>query len=212
MMNNKSNSFEDLNTIRKIMEESSRFLSLSGLSGLFAGLIALIGGAVAFFLIFESNLHLNSEYFTSLSVSQISNVRMWLIIDSLLVLISAIGVSVFFSYRKSIRQNLKIWTPVSKRMLVNVLVPLITGGIFIIILDIEKQWQLVVPAMLVFYGLALVNAGKFTYSEIFYLGLFEIFIGLASAFFPESGLLFWCVGFGLLNMVYGLMMYRKYER
>jgi hypothetical protein len=211
-MENRMDYSDDIKTIKKIMEESSRFLSLSGLSGLFAGLIALIGGAMAFFLIFESNLHLNHDYFVSLTVSQVSSVRMWLIIDSLLVLISAIGVSVFFSYRKSILKNLKIWTPVSKRMLVNVFVPLIAGGIFIIILDIEKQWQLIVPAMLVFYGLALVNAGKFTYSEVFYLGLFEISIGLASAFFPEFGLFFWCVGFGILHIVYGLMMYRKYEK
>jgi len=211
-MKSKSKSFEDLNTIRRIMEESSRFLSLSGLSGIFAGLIALIGGAVAYFAIFKGNALLNSAYFTGLNAEETGIMRFWLIIDSLLVLISAIGASIFFSYRKSIRQGLKIWTPVSKRMLVSVLVPLITGGIFIIILYKENQWQLIVPSMLVFYGLALANAGKFTYSEVFYLGLLEILIGLTSALFPGFGIFFWCLGFGFLHIIYGLIMYRKYEK
>jgi hypothetical protein len=91
------------------------------------------------------------------------------------------------------------------------LIPLVTGGIFIIILYIQNQWQFIIPAMLLFYGLALVNAGKFTYSEVFYLGLIEIVTGLFCAIFPVYGLFFWCFGFGLLHIGYGIIMYRKYE-
>jgi hypothetical protein len=211
-MDNKSKSFEDLNTIRKIMEESSRFLSLSGLSGVFAGLIALAGMAIACLVIFKGNILLNNVYFTHLSAEESVSMRSWLFFDSLLVLLSAIGISILFSYRRSVRQGLKLWTPVSKRMLVYMLVPLITGAMFIIILYNENQWQLIVPAMLVFYGLALVNAGKFTYSDIFYLGVFEIIIGFASALLPEYGILFWGIGFGILHIIYGLIMYRKYEQ
>jgi hypothetical protein len=104
-----------------------------------------------------------------------------------------------------------MWTPVSKRLLISMLIPLVTGGIFIIILYIQNQWMLVVPAMLLFYGLALVNASKFTYSEVFYLGLIEILTGLLCTIFPVYGLVFWCFGFGLLHIGYGLTMYRKYE-
>ena len=211
-MKSRSKSCEDLNTIRKIMEESSRFLSLSGLSGLFAGLIALIGGAVACFAILKGNIMLSSEYFTGMNAEDVSIMRFWLIIDSMAVLILAIGVSIFFSYRKSISQGLKIWTPVSKRMLINVLVPLVTGGIFIIILYNENLLQLIIPSMLVFYGLALVNAGKFTNNDVFILGLIEILIGLVSAVFTDFGLIFWCLGFGILHIIYGLIMYRKYEK
>ena len=210
-MDSKLRYFDDLKTIKKIMEESSRFLSLSGLSGLFAGLIALIGGAVAYILILKSNTLINDEYFMSLSIIETSTMRAQLFIDAFLVLTLAIGVSIYFSYRKSLRKGLKMWTPVSKRMLINLLVPLLTGGFFIIILYIETQWQLIVPAMLVFYGLALVNAGKFTYNEVFYLGLFEILTGLVSAIFPGYGIFFWCFGFGILHIAYGLIMYRKYE-
>lgn len=211
-MNSKSNYVEDLKTIKKIMEKSSRFLSLSGLSGLFAGLIALVGGAIAYFVLFKNKTLLNDEYFINLTSEEVNILRIRLITDALLVLILAIGVSFYFSYRKSIRQGLKMWTPVSKRLLVNMLVPLIAGGIFITILYSESQWQLIVPSMLLFYGLALVNAGKFTYSEVFYLGLIEILIGLVSAIFPAYSIFFWCLGFGFLHIAYGLIMYRKYER
>jgi hypothetical protein len=210
-MDSKLKYVDDLKSIKKIMEESSRFLSLSGLSGLFAGLTALIGGAVAYFLILKSNTLISDEYFMNLSIKETGNIRIQLILDALLVLIIAIGVSIYFSFRKSLRKGLKIWTPVSRRMLINLLVPLVTGGIFIIILYIETQWQLIVPAMLVFYGLALVSAGKFTYNEVFYLGLFEILTGLVSAIFPGYGIFFWCFGFGILHIAYGLFMYRKYE-
>ena len=210
-MNSKSNYFEDLKIIKKVMEESSRFLSLSGLSGLFAGLIALAGATVAGLLIMKSRILLTDDYFAGLSTDGSGIQRALLIIDLMLVLVSAIGISVYFSYRRSLHQGLKIWTPVSKRLLVNLMAPLVTGGIFIIIIYIQYQWQLIIPAMLIFYGLALVSAGKFTYNEVFYLGLAEILTGLSCAFFPAYGFLFWCFGFGFLHIAYGLIMYRKYE-
>lgn len=210
-MDNKLNYVDDLKTIKKIMEESSRFLSLSGLSGLFAGIIALVGGAVAYLIILNSKALLFDEDLMSLSIKEATTLKIQLIIDALFVLMLAIGVSLYFSYRRALRQGLKIWTPVSKRLIINLLVPLVAGGLFIVIIYFENLWQLLVPAMLIFYGLALVNAGKFTYSEVFYLGIIEILTGLVSAIFPEYGLFFWCFGFGFLHIAYGLFMYRKYE-
>ena len=210
-MDSKSDYFEDLKIIKKVMEESSRFLSLSGLSGLFAGLIALAGAAVAVLVIMKGNILFTDEYYAGLSAGELRIHVILLVTDALLILLSAIAVSVYFSYRRSIQQGLKIWTPVSKRFMLNLLVPLLTGGLLIVILYFHHQWQLIVPAMLIFYGLALVTAGKFTYNEVFYLGLIEITTGLISAVSPAYGLFFWCFGFGILHISYGLIMYRKYE-
>jgi hypothetical protein len=210
-MDTKSNYFEDLKIIKKVMEESSRFLSLSGLSGLFAGLIALAGAAAADFLIMKGKILLTDENISSFLTDEFRIQRVKLITGAMLVLISAIGISVYLSYRRSVRQGLGIWTPVSKRLLINLCIPLVTGGIFIIILYFQYHWHLIIPAMLIFYGLSLVSAGKFTYSEVFYLGLAEISTGLLCALFPVYGYLFWCFGFGFLHIAYGLIMYRKYE-
>ncbi len=193
------------------MEESSRFLSLSGLSGLFAGVLAILGGAIAQFGILGSKSFFSNENLSSLSVQETSSLKIKLLTDAILVLLFALAGSLFFSYRTAQRKGQKIWTPVSRRLLLSLVIPLIAGAFFIFIFYLEGQWQLIVPAMLIFYGLALISAGKFTYSEVFYLGLAELLTGFSAAIFQGSAIFFWILGFGLFNLAYGLIMYRKYE-
>jgi len=211
-MENQSEYIEDLRVIKKVMEESSRFLSLSGLSGLFAGIIALAGVLTAVLVFFDGRFLLQGGYFAEQTAENLLQLKIRLSVLALMVLILALGVSLWFSYRKSVRKGLSMWTPVSKRLLINLMVPLVTGGLLIVIFYFQYQWQLVIPSMLIFYGLALVGAGKFTYNDVFYLGLMEIITGIASVIFPVYGILFWCFGFGLLHIIYGLLLYRKYER
>jgi hypothetical protein len=210
-MENKLDYSDDIKTIKKIMEESSRFLSMSGLSGLFAGFFAILGGCLANFVILKNKAIFIGESFINLSEKDASSVKIELIADALLVLVLALAGSFYFSYRKARQKGLSIWTPVSKRLFMNLIIPLIAGAFFIFILYLENQWQLIVPAMLIFYGLALISAGKFTYSEVFYLGLAELITGFLSAIFQGSTILFWIFGFGFLHIAYGLFMYRKYE-
>ena len=210
-MKNDSKSIEDIKTIRKIMEESSRFLSLSGLSGIFAGITAIAGALVAYFFILSNGSIHYDEYFRSLSAKETIVLRWQLIADAGLVLVLSVLFALYFSLKKARHDGRIFWTPVSRRLLINLLIPLATGGVFIIVLLFQNHIQLIVPGLLIFYGLALVNAGKFTYGEIFYLGILEIIIGLVSAFFPGWGLIFWILGFGMLHIIYGLVMYRKYE-
>ncbi len=210
-MENYSKSIEDIRTIRRIMEESSRFLSLSGLSGVFSGAFAIAGALVEYFLILKNGSMHFDEYFRSLTTEKTIAIRWQLIADAVIVLTLAILVALCLSIRKAKHAGKNFWTPVSKRLLINLLIPLITGGIFIIILLFQNHFQLIVPGMLIFYGLALVSAGKFTYNELFYLGILEIITGLTSTFFSDLSLLFWVFGFGILHIIYGLGMYRKYE-
>ena len=207
----KPDHFDDLRIIKKVMEESSRFLSLSGLSGIIAGLIALAGAMIALFGFLHGKILLVEGYFNGFTSTDLKTLIFWLAADALVVLILAVSASLFYSYRKSLRKGLKMWTPVSKRLLTSMLIPLMTGGILIVVLCFRSVWHLIIPFMLIFYGLALVNAGKFTYSEVFYLGILEIITGLLSSVFPAYGFLFWCFGFGILHITYGLIMYRKYE-
>jgi hypothetical protein len=208
-MENRTDYFEDLKVIKRVMEESSRFLSLSGLSGLFTGLIALAGAGMAVYILPGGKSLIPGH---AQAGTEISSLIIPLCLLACVVLVVALVVAVWFSYRKSVKNGLKMWTPVSRRMLVNLFIPLITGGIMIIIAIFQKEWSAIIPYMLIFYGLGLVNAGKFTYSEIFWLGIIEILTGVLSFALPAYGLFFWCFGFGILHMVYGVAMYRKYER
>ena len=210
-MKSDTKSIEDIKAIRKIMEESSRFLSLSGLSGVFAGVTAIAGALVAYFFILDNgSIHLD-EYFKDLPAQSTFSIRWQLIADAALVLVLSVLFSLYFSIKKSKRDGKNFWTPISKRLLINLLIPLVTGGVFVFVLLLQNNVQLIVPCFLIFYGLALVNAGKFTFGEIYYLGILEIITGLVSAFVQGWGMIFWIFGFGILHIIYGLAMYRKYE-
>jgi hypothetical protein len=210
-MQNDTKSIEDIKAIRKMMEESSRFLSLSGLSGVFAGITAIAGALVAYFFILDKGSIRYEDYLRVLSMQDTYVIRWQLMADAALVLVLSVLISIFFSIKKAKKEGKQILSPTSKRLLINFLIPLVTGGVLIIVLLFQDNIHLIVPCFLIFYGLALVNAGKFTFDEIFYLGILEIITGLVSAFVPGWGLIFWVIGFGILHIIYGLAMYRKYE-
>ena len=197
---------EDLHTIREIMERSSKFLSLSGLAGIFAGACALIGAAIAWFFILDSEIIQYNEY------KQNSDIGFYLVLDAVLVLVFALLGAVYFSYRKASKAGQKLWTKSTQRLLIHLMIPLVSGGIFSLILIYRNNLELVIPVMLIFYGLSLVNAGKFTFSEIHNLGLTQIVLGILALIFTNQGLLFWTLGFGLMHIVYGMVMYYRHER
>jgi hypothetical protein len=212
MKTNSSNPNEDIQAIREIMERSSKFLSLSGLAGIFAGVCALIGAAVAWFFIFESSPGQFNEFISNPGVSSTSRTGFYLALDALLILGFALLGAVYFSFRKAQKAGQKFWTNSTRRLLFHLMLPLVSGGIIIIILIFRNKPDLVVASMLVYYGLALVNAGKFTFGEIHYLGLTQIVLGIMAAVFINYGLLLWTIGFGLMHIIYGTVMFYRHER
>ncbi len=210
-MKSNSNSNDDIKAIKSMMERSSRFLSLSGLSGISAGIIALIGAAIAHHLL-ESVKTDDPGLLYFLRPFPFGEIIMPLVILAFSVLVLALASAIFFSWRKARKQNLSLWVPATKRLLTHLFIPLIAGGFFVLILIDQNAEILVAPATLIFYGLALINAGKFTFGEVHYLGVSEIVLGIAAGIFVNYGLLFWAIGFGVLHIVYGFVMYFRYER
>jgi hypothetical protein len=183
MKTNSSNPNEDIQAIREIMERSSKFLSLSGLAGIFAGVCALIGAAVAWFFIFESAQEYNEYISKHRRYGNFSVSAFICALDALLILAFALLGAVYFSFRKAQKAGQKFWTNSTRRLLFHLMLPLVSGGIIIIILIFRNKLDMVVPFMLVYYGLSLVNAGKFTFGEIHYLGLTQIVLGILAADF-----------------------------
>jgi hypothetical protein len=206
-----SKSFKDLQEIKNLMERSSRFLSLSGLSGVSAGIIAILGAFAIYWLLHFGQV-MYDEHLYVLGSSIRNNVIGLLLLVASLTFIFALGFALYFSCRKAKRNHLKLWDHTTKRLLVHLFIPLIAGGFFTLILIFRSDITLVASAMLTFYGLALVNAGKYTFGEIHYLGILEITLGLLAGIFTNYGLVFWTIGFGILHIVYGLIMYFRYER
>ncbi len=193
--------------IRSMMERSSRFISLSGLSGIFAGVFALCGAYAAYL---ELNSH--GRMYRLLNESDFSGVVIYLLLDAAVVLLASLAAGIILTIRNSKKKGIRIWDAAAKRLLINLLIPLVTGGLFCLVLLYHGLAGLVAPATLLFYGLALINASKYTLNDIRYLGFCEILLGLTATLFMGYGLLFWAAGFGVLHIVYGTVMYFKYER
>ena len=206
-----SKEFRDLQEIKSLMERSSRFLSLSGLSGVSAGIVALIGAFVTYLILGFGQIRYD-EHLYLLGSSSRSTLLYQLLLVAILTFLVAFGSALYFSYRKAKRNNLKIWDHTTRRMLIHLFIPLIAGGLFALILLYRNDGTLLASITLIFYGLALVNAGKYTLGEIHYLGISEIVLGLLAGIFTCWGLVFWAIGFGILHIIYGLVMYYRYER
>jgi hypothetical protein len=211
-MDPNQDSLHTLAEIRSLMERSSKFLSLSGLSGVFAGIFALVGAAAAYVRFKAGWLtEILMPFVVSNGHSRADVIR-FLLIDGSLVLIFSLAVGIIFTVRKGKKKGLTLWNGSSKRLLIAMLIPLGTGGIFCLAMLHYGFIWLVFPATLLFYGLALVSASRFTYPEVFYLGISEVVIGCISLFLTGYSLLFWALGFGVLHIIYGLTMHNRYDR
>ncbi|KMQ68038.1 membrane protein [Chryseobacterium sp. FH2] len=201
------NYHEDLLHIRSMMERSSRFISLSGLSGVFAGLAALIGAGYVYVVLESAKV----SYFNGDRNIYNPDLVKQLVLTGIVILFAAIFSGYIFTAKKSKKKGLKIWDATTKRLLITFAVPLVTGGIFCLALLYHHLYAWIAPATLIFYGIALVNAERYTLTDVKYLGYCQIVLGLISLFFLGWGLVFWAIGFGILHIVYGLIMHKKYK-
>ena len=198
---------EDIKAIREMMEKSSKFLSLSGLSGISAGVIAIIGAALAYFHILREPASANFDTTHEAMFREIT----LLITDASAVLLFSICFGIYFSWRKSVKKNLMPSKSLIKRTLYNLGIPLIAGGIFALIFLLRGDLAMAITMTLTFYGLALINVSKYTLDEVHYLGLTEVVLGIVAALFPDWSLLLWTIGFGVCHIIYGTAMYIKYD-
>lgn len=208
-MNKTETYLNDLAEIRAMMERSSRFISLSGLSGVLAGIYALIGAVVAWYLMQDEGIPVEEGLMRQAASADL---RMELFLLGLAVLVLALATGIWLTIRKSRKTGQSIWDKTARQLLIALMIPLAAGGLLSLIFMARGYIAIIAPLTLIFYGLALVNGSKYTLNDIHTLGLLQIGLGLLAAVFLGYGLLFWAIGFGVLHIAYGFMMYRKYER
>jgi len=199
----KQNELKTLQDIKSMMQRSSRFISLSGLSGIAAGCCALIGAAIAYPIV--SGRAARGDYYT---LSELRSL-FWIGVGTLF---AAIIFAILFTYLKSKKNQIPIWGSTSRRMLWSLFIPLMTGGVVLVRLVSLSHFGLVAPGCLIFYGIALFSARQQTLDEIKYLGYAEIILGVIALWNLGYGLYFWTVGFGVFHIIYGIWMWHKYER
>jgi hypothetical protein len=215
-MNDQNHHLDTLKDIKNIMERSSRFISLSGLSGVAAGICALVGAWFAHGIIDDNRYadvtlkHIGRSGDDSISLTDwMGNA---LVQIAAVTFIAAFVLAFIFTYLRSKKTNTPIWGHTARRLMINVMVPMIAGGIYLLKLIENESYGYIAPGCLIFYGLAVLNASKYTLPETRYLGYSEIFLGIISLWFIGYGIYFWAIGFGILHIVYGVFIWWKYER
>lgn len=193
---------KDISEIKNLMNRSSRFISLSGLSGIFAGVYAIAGAVLAYLFLLP-----NAAY----AVSHGYHFEMWIGLLGAVAFLSILTAMVLTT-RKAKLHKTKVWDATTKRLLLNFLIPLVTGGIYILLTLNSEHYGLTASLMLIFYGLSLVNASKYTIGNVKYLGYIEILAGLICAAVPEYGFWLWVFGFGVMHILYGSVMMRNEKK
>jgi len=193
---------KDLSEIKNLMNKSTRFISLSGLSGIMAGIYAIIGAGYAYWIVTSSvkgYLILDGSVFNIV------------LFDLFLIAFCTVVTAVFLTARKAKKNGEKMLDKAALRAAGSFLIPLVTGGIYILIILNQQKYGQTGALMLIFYGLALINASKHTLGQIKYLGFIEIGLGLICALFPGYGFWLWVIGFGIMHIIYGVIMHFKYD-
>ena len=202
------NYLKDIQDIKAMMSKSSQFLSLSGLSGILAGVYATIGSYFAYSILNTEISTINSYENDYSSTNEVLS----LVVIAFAVIFASVVTGIILSSKKAQKQNEKLWNETSKRVLIQFGTPLVTGGIFALLLLQKELYILIAPVTLLFYGLSCINASRNTFRDIKYLGITMVILGLLSTYFSGYGLFFWTIGFGFCHILYGSIMFFKYDR
>ena len=213
-MDSRNEPVQALEEIKQMMDRSSRFVSLSGWSGIAAGICALVATWVADkkfndYAISEHDYETGSKFPRDSNLLQLDR-ELWILAG--ITFIAALFSSFIFTYLRSRKTGVPIWGFMARKVMFNVAVPMIVGALLIWRIIDFGLYGLVTPACLLFYGLALINVSKFTLPEVRYLGYLQLLLGTINLWAIGYGLYFWAVGFGVLHILYGIVMWNKYER
>jgi hypothetical protein len=207
---------EALEEIKQMMHRSSRFISLSGWSGIAAGICALVAAWITNQKISQYALENSTNYNDMWGTHILKNGQLvllnQLLIIGVLTFIAAFFFAFLFTWFRSRKTGVPVWGFTARKVMINLAIPMLAGALLIWRITDLGVYGLVAPACLIFYCLALFNSSKFTVSEVRYLGLLQLLLCVINLWAMGYGLYFWAAGFGVLHILYGIMMWNKYER
>jgi hypothetical protein len=206
-MKNHEEQLAAIQEMRDLMDQASQFKSISGLSGILAGFLSLICIYVTYLLTGISLL--DSEALERIWHSQD---QVWVISLFGLLVGACVSIGIFMAVRKARNVDRPIWDHAAKRLLFSLAIPVLVGGFFSLLLLRLGLVSLLAPVTLLFYGMGLLNSSKYTLRAVQTVGFLFILLGLLATACLEYGLLIWTMGFGLVHIVYGFIIYIRYER
>ena len=198
----KKDYLKDISEIKNMMNKSSRFNSLSGISGIATGIYAIIGSLIGYQYVTKNNIEISNLDRFHFSL---------LFADLVLIIFLSLITSLIITRRKVKVDGISSGSILTKKMLSNFLIILIPSTIYVLILILNHDFVGAGSLMLFFYGASLINASHNTLEEIKTLGLIEIVLGILIILIPAFAFWIWLIGAGIIHVIFGLYMYFKHE-
>lgn len=179
---------DNLRFIRDTMERASSFTAVPGWGGVYIGLTAVAAGAVAY------GRPLTQQF------------SIWLAEAALALALAILAVRV-----KSKRLALPLGSRPARRALLSFVPPLLAGAMLSIILARFGMLGIMPGLWLLLYGTAVVTGGAFSVRIVPVMGLCFMLLGAISFVAPVSwGNELLVLGFGVLHIVFGAVIARRY--
>ncbi len=181
--------YENLKFIRETMERAGSFTAVPGWGGILMGVSALL---------------------TSVISTQLPSKRLWFaawIGEAIRAL--AIGGSAMVQKAKAAKAPL-LYGP-GRKFALSLCPAMTAGAILTVVLYKYDQFALMPGVWLLLYGVAVVTGGAFSVKVVPIMGV--VFMGLGTvAFFSPFKLANWfmAAGFGLLQIIFGIVIARRY--
>jgi hypothetical protein len=181
---------DNLRFIRETMESAARFTAVPGWGGVGMGVTAVAAAIVA-----------------SRETTPSRWVAVWLIELAVAVVI-ALGASI----QKARAAKLGIFSGPARKFALSFLPPLLVGApLTYVLYQAGPQMISVLPGMwLLLYGTAVVTGGAFSVRVVPVMGFCIMAVGLVALFLPSLGNSLMALGFGGLQIAFGLLIAYRY--
>lgn len=180
---------ENLRFIRETMERSASFTAVSGWAGVAMGAVALAAAAVA---------RLQQDPRVWLAV--------WLLAAAVSFAVAVGGMAV-----KSRSVGMPLFSGPGRKFASSFAPPIVVGGLLTVALFVAGEIRLLPGTWLLLYGAAVVTGGAHSVRVVPLMGAVFMATGAVALLAPPAWAdAFMALGFGMLHVVFGLVIARKH--
>ena len=182
---------ENLKMIRNLMERSTQYSTFSGLSGVFAGLVSIVGCLV------------------TQAMGKVDDRPIEFIVTWAIVILVAVGADYLLTKRRAAEVGKRVLSRLGRQMVIAAIPGLGSGSLLTFYFMQHKMLANIFPVWMLAYGIAVCATGLFSQREVSALGAAFLVAGAFSLLLPVSGLLMMAITFGGFHIVYALVMSKK---
>ena len=183
---------ENLRVIRQVMERSTKYSTLSGLSGVLVGTVAVLGVL--------ATAHVGNVYAHPLRLAVI-----WLV-----VLAAAVAIDFGRNKRRAAQVGKRVVSPLGAHILVAALPAFFAGAVLTAFLVLHHLLASLWGVWMLCYGLAICAVGLFSVRPVSFLGAAFVLAGALTLFLQGPYHLYMmALTFGGFHIAYGLWTARR---